>query len=631
MEKKKGFTLIEVIVSITLLAVIGITIGLSFNKLNNSQSKEDEEFVVSKIKSAADVYLTGNESLLNELYSNKSYLVITLKDLKDAGLITESLKDPNSGKELEDKTEVMASLDANGTVRYDYPINKNQKEYMQLLNVYLEKDEVVNCKVGENTYKNTFVNSEGKYDFTYHNYTCDWNTNNAKKPGTYKVNYTYTLSDGSKKSAVRNFIVQKPLAVKLEGKDDKSKIIVTDSWTNTYFNITAVLDRLANVKYEWLKDGVSVNNNTSSVRVTNEGISSYTLKYTVYNINNETNISYTGEVSFKAKLELANTIKNSLYTPVVSGDQTWHNLPITLTVTSKEPISGIKEYKYCISALNGICTASLNVNNKNISIRDLGKNIAHVVMITNAGNISNEGIGYAFYDNVAPIYQSGSASGVISANFTDNHSGINSIYYYSSTNSSNPSINDASWTTSSSMNYPSCGNTYYYYTYAKDNAGNASPSSLITSNYGGSCCYGCSCTDSCTSSSSHTSGGGGSSNSNSCNDACRINQISHEINATTDQSKRNELQSEANQLRDKNDWTRVDSNGNPSATGDHTVDKNGNSVTWESKYGSGSSSSKSSSSSSSSSSSKSNSSSSFSKAASAIGNAIKGILGGKKR
>ena len=53
MRNKKGFTLVEILVSIGLLALIGTVIGISLNKAFKDNNKNNYDEFVEKVKSSA--------------------------------------------------------------------------------------------------------------------------------------------------------------------------------------------------------------------------------------------------------------------------------------------------------------------------------------------------------------------------------------------------------------------------------------------------------------------------------------------------------------------------------------------------------------------------------------------------
>src|SRR5574344_1974069 len=100
MKNRKGFTMVEIIVSITLFAFIGLSVGISLTNINKKREYNSETEVVNKIKSAADVYLSTNKVEMNKLYTTKAYLTINISELQTAGLLSTNIIDPTTGDYL---------------------------------------------------------------------------------------------------------------------------------------------------------------------------------------------------------------------------------------------------------------------------------------------------------------------------------------------------------------------------------------------------------------------------------------------------------------------------------------------------------------------------------------------------
>lgn len=106
---KKGFTLIETVITIGLLAIIAVIIIININKnLKNQQVKEYAEFV-EKIKSATNVYMSVNPDAEYIVKTDYGYNVISLERIEEAGLINmDNLIDPETNlslSELPDDSE----------------------------------------------------------------------------------------------------------------------------------------------------------------------------------------------------------------------------------------------------------------------------------------------------------------------------------------------------------------------------------------------------------------------------------------------------------------------------------------------------------------------------------------------
>ena len=93
--KKNGFTLIEILLVIVLLAAISVTVGVSmFNK------EEDKKYnaYISQIEDAACVYA--------ETHNIKTNTTITINNLIGDGLISKNLKNPKENVVVENDNTI---------------------------------------------------------------------------------------------------------------------------------------------------------------------------------------------------------------------------------------------------------------------------------------------------------------------------------------------------------------------------------------------------------------------------------------------------------------------------------------------------------------------------------------------
>ncbi len=95
--KKSGFTLIEIIVVIALLAAISVTVGVSMTGLFGKEEDKKYNAYKTEIENAACLYVEINNITTAETISKETIV--------RAGLIKKDLKNPKNNKTiLEDST-----------------------------------------------------------------------------------------------------------------------------------------------------------------------------------------------------------------------------------------------------------------------------------------------------------------------------------------------------------------------------------------------------------------------------------------------------------------------------------------------------------------------------------------------
>lgn len=86
-KRKSGFTLIEIIICISLLALIGVGCFIGIRIANNKIKINNLERMQEKIMNAVDVYIESNENVKMQLYENNNGVVIPLNTLQNEGII----------------------------------------------------------------------------------------------------------------------------------------------------------------------------------------------------------------------------------------------------------------------------------------------------------------------------------------------------------------------------------------------------------------------------------------------------------------------------------------------------------------------------------------------------------------
>lgn len=216
---KKGFTLVEIIAVIVLLVTIGGIFTVSMvRKLNDKDNNKD---TVKQIISAADAYVSANKEEIEKLYEGYNFVDITIKDLKNNGLLNDDVIDPNTNEKYSDDEKVRITLNGStGAVEFTISPEDQDNTYLIADDIYLKYDANNTnwCNNDDNVFmglnssdKNAsrlvLVNASSA-DETYtlvKNDTIvkkDCNVN-ATKAGNYEIKYEYTYN-GTTVSKTRN-------------------------------------------------------------------------------------------------------------------------------------------------------------------------------------------------------------------------------------------------------------------------------------------------------------------------------------------------------------------------------------------------------------------------------------------
>lgn len=108
--KKNGFTLIEVLVVIVLLAAISVTVGVSMGDISQRNKEKEIDNYKTKIEDAACLYAE-----LNNITNKKT---IPISTLLDEGYLRKDMINPESKKPITDE----------GTKKVTITFNNNEKK-----------------------------------------------------------------------------------------------------------------------------------------------------------------------------------------------------------------------------------------------------------------------------------------------------------------------------------------------------------------------------------------------------------------------------------------------------------------------------------------------------------------------
>ena len=88
MKRNKGFTLIEIVVAMSLLVAIGVSTFIGIRFVNNKIKITKLEQITDKAIEAAQIYIETNKEANNQLYNNQNGVSLPLKLLYDKGLLS---------------------------------------------------------------------------------------------------------------------------------------------------------------------------------------------------------------------------------------------------------------------------------------------------------------------------------------------------------------------------------------------------------------------------------------------------------------------------------------------------------------------------------------------------------------
>lgn len=225
---KKGFTLVELLITLVLLGIIGAIVIYNMTNISRDTKENDYQRFIAEIKSAASVYADMYPEAFNELYVSRAYIYITLGDLVNNGVLDEDKENPYTKEKIDLKELVKANLDStNGAVTFEYPVTETKNEQILVaMSDYVVWGETYDCMRGLGTYELSLSDEEGnlidltgkdkngisnieKYNFTCtlpksDSATYEGNTKVAiTEPGNYDITYNWISESGVKKQATR--------------------------------------------------------------------------------------------------------------------------------------------------------------------------------------------------------------------------------------------------------------------------------------------------------------------------------------------------------------------------------------------------------------------------------------------
>ena len=121
---RKGFTLIELLAVITILALVALITSISVANMVKESKDELSDAQIKSIELAAKAWGADNITLLP---SGDSCSFITLKDLKENGLLDSNISNPKDKEELSNdlKIKITSKLNSKGKSILTYEVNSS--------------------------------------------------------------------------------------------------------------------------------------------------------------------------------------------------------------------------------------------------------------------------------------------------------------------------------------------------------------------------------------------------------------------------------------------------------------------------------------------------------------------------
>ena len=118
----KAFTLIELLAVITILSIIVLIVSISLSDVLKESKNDLTNSQIKAIEEAANTWSADNFDILP---SGNSCSFLTLRDLKDDGVLDEEIIDPKNRKNISDnlKIKIISKINGNGKSILTYEVN----------------------------------------------------------------------------------------------------------------------------------------------------------------------------------------------------------------------------------------------------------------------------------------------------------------------------------------------------------------------------------------------------------------------------------------------------------------------------------------------------------------------------
>lgn len=338
---KRGFTLVEIIVCVSIVAVIGIAIGVNSDKIFGGEKTPEEK--ITTVESAAEIFAEANPNLVEGLFDGSyGFVNITVGELIDEGVLDENFKDENGNSYSRD-TVITASLNSDGYLKFEVDVDTdygylNMRDTAEEM-IFLPYGEIFSCDYLVNTAEGMQLSKEDGTLIDLNNppktnkldvvntgdYYCD-KQGVRLEIGENDITYTYHV-DGLTRDKVRKVKVLEPIKLENEitvsnihtneknmifsGTENSYKVLIPNKSTETFKlkNIVTSYDKYTSETKESRKINLvyKLNNvEVSNISSNNLIVGDNTIKiYAKTKIANPSQIIEDEYVNFGLKIEKA--------------------------------------------------------------------------------------------------------------------------------------------------------------------------------------------------------------------------------------------------------------------------------------------------------------------------------------